>query len=112
MQVNLADLGNGWHPGSLSGPDGRVYVRRSTRMARKSADQLVDDGMPVVCFHYGAGRFEWHDGNDAREVWRTVRAHVITAAPNSKTLSKHHVWHAGLWVSEDGGQLLYLTGHC
>ena len=98
--------------GTITGADGRTYARRSTRMARKAADELVAAGTPVVLELYGHGRFEWYDGDDARATWADERSYVTTSEPTAKQLSKHVMWGAGLWVASGGEQLLYLTGRC
>ena len=98
--------------GKLTGADGRAYSRRGTRMSRRAADDLVATGVPVVLELYGHGRFEWADGEDARQVWHEVRPYVITSEPTTKQLRKHEMWNAGVWTSDDDCQLLYLTGTC
>lgn len=112
MRLDLVELGNSWGEGSFTGPDGRAYSRRSTRLSRAEVDVLVNEGAPVVCFLFGWGRFEWCDGEDALEAWRGERAYVVTSEPTAKALAKHHVWHAGVWQSQDDQMVVYLTGRC
>ena len=84
--------------GKLTGADGRAYSRRGTRMSRRAADDLVATGVPVVLELYGHGRFEWADGEDARQVWEGVRPYVTTSEPTTKQLRKHEMWNAGVWT--------------
>lgn len=49
----------------VTGPDGRAYARRSTRMKRNVCDELVAQGTPIVLEMYSTGQFDWVDGNDA-----------------------------------------------
>jgi hypothetical protein len=98
--------------GKLTGADGRSYSRQGTKLSRRVADDLVTAGVPVVLYLYGHGRFEWTDGEDARQVWDEVRPHVITSDPTTKQLRKHEMWNAGVWASDDDRQVLYLTGTC
>lgn len=98
--------------GKLTGADGRAYSRHGTKMSRRAADDLISSGVPVVLYLYGHGRFEWADGEDARQVWEGVRPYVTTSEPTPKQLRKHEMWTAGVWTSDDDRQVLYLTGTC
>lgn len=98
--------------GKLTGADGRANSRQGTKMSRRGADELVAAGVPVVLYLFGHGRFEWADGEDARQVWDEVRPYVITSDPTTKQLRKHEMWNAGVWTSEDDRQVLCLTGTC
>jgi len=98
--------------GTVTGPDGRTYARRTTRMARREADELLAGGTPVVLDLYADGRLEWCDGDDARSQWAGERAYLTTSEPTAKQLAKHAHWTAGLWQAGDGSQIVYLTGHC
>ena len=96
----------------VSGPDGRGYSRKSTRTSRRTGDAMVSAGVPLILDLYRHGRFEWFDGEDARNEWASVRPYVISTEPTSKQLAKHEMWNAGIWTTADDRQVLYLTGHC
>lgn len=98
--------------GTVTGADRLTYTRRTTRVARRDADELVSSGCPVIFDLYGHGRFEWCDGVDAGTEWADERAYVITSDPTPKQLSKHAMWNAGVWESDSGERLVYLTGRC
>ena len=114
MRADLADIQTpeNEHSGTITGADGRTYARRSNRMARKAADELVAAGTPVVLDLYGHGRFEWYDGDDARAAWADERSYVTASEPTAKQLPKHVMWSVGLWKASDGERLLYLAGRC
>jgi hypothetical protein len=98
--------------GTVTGGDGRTYARRTTRMKRREADELVAAGTPLLLDRYGDALFEWCDGDDARAVWASERAYVVTSEPTAKQLAKHAMWTAGLWQADDGARLVYLSGRC
>jgi hypothetical protein len=98
--------------GKVTGPDGRAYSRRSTRTKRSVCDEIVAAGSPVVLEMYSRGQFEWFDGDDATTTWAEVRPYVVSTAPATKQLAKHNMWTAGIWESDDGSTVLYLTGYC
>ncbi|GAA3675463.1 hypothetical protein GCM10022237_38760 [Nocardioides ginsengisoli] len=97
---------------TVTGADGEVYARRTTRMARRQADELIAAGTPLVFERYGDALFDWCDGADAASVWASERTYVITSEPTAKQLAKHAMWTAGLWESGDGARLVYLSGRC
>lgn len=100
-----------WHAvteGTLLGPDGRHYRRRSTRMRRRQVDDLLAAGAPLVLYWYGGGQLDWADGQDAARAWQTARARLITAVPRP---DGSVVWTAGEWVSDEAS-LVLLTGEC
>lgn len=94
--------------GSLEGPDGSHYRRRSTRMHRQQVDDLLTVGAPLVLYWYGGGQLDWLDGEDAVGAWRTARQRLTTAVPRS---DGDVVWAAGEWLG-DGRSLVLLTGTC
>lgn len=98
--------------GKVTGADDRAYTRRSTKAKRSVCDDLLAGGAPLILEMYGSGQFDWFDGEDATEAWSSARPYVITAAPTGKQLSKHEMWTAGIWESDEGRQLVYLTGSC
>lgn len=98
--------------GMITGADGRGYLRQGTKTKRRVADALVALGAPLILEMLGRDQFEWFEGEAARAMWAKVRPHVISAQPTSKQLSKHEMWNAGVWESETGDELLYLTGSC
>lgn len=98
--------------GKVTGPDGRTYSRRSTRTKRSACDEIVATGRPVVLEMYGNGQFEWFDEDDASTIWAEVRPYVVSTEPTTRQLAKHSMWTAGVWESDDGHAVLYLTGHC
>jgi hypothetical protein len=95
--------------GHLTGPDGTRFVRRSTKTKRRTCDDLVARGVPVVLFYFAGGQLDWHDGPDALAVWQTVRTAVTSQEPKPKGPVE---WNAGIWESDEGPSLLLLTGHC
>ncbi len=98
--------------GMITGADGRGYLRQGTKAKRRVADALVASGAPLILEMFGHDQFDWFDGDAARAKWAEVRPYVISTQPTSKQLSKHEMWNAGIWESENGQQLLYLTGSC
>lgn len=98
--------------GTVTGVDGRVYSRRSTKTKRRVCDAIAAAGNPIVLQMYSSGQFEWFDGEDATTTWAAVRPYVVTTEPKTKQLAKHEVWTAGIWESDDGSTVLLLTGHC
>lgn len=94
--------------GSLDGPDGVRYSRRSTRANRRDCDGLVATGVPLVAHHWAGGLLDWFDGPDALNAWREMRpALVVQAVPSGKV-----TWTAGRWEALDGRVVVFLTGHC
>lgn len=114
VRVGLFDCQNPVHSdqGKITGADGQAYSRQGTKASRKLGDELVAAGVPLIVYMYSRDQFEWIDGEDAKRVWSDVRSHVSTTEPTSKQLSKHVVWTAGVWTSDEDDQVLYLTGHC
>lgn len=94
--------------GTLRGPDGRVYQRRSTRTRRRQVDDLLADGAPLVLYWYGAGQLDWHDETDAAAAWASARKRLTTSVPKP---DGDVVWMAGEWLSDDRS-LVLLTGTC
>ena len=110
MRTSLAD--GQWHAvteGAITSPDGVTFTRRSSRVKRAAADDLVATGAPLVLYDYGAGRLDWYDGDDPATVWRSIRGAVTSATPRPRHAV---VWTAGVWVNENDDPLLVLTGHC
>ncbi len=100
--------------GQLTAPDGRTYHRRSTRLGRRVAADLVLAGCPVVTHWPGGGpgwtRVVWHDGNDAVAAWSGARADVTGDTPRPR--SGRAVVTAGRWESPDGDAVaVVLTWH-
>ncbi|MEH3033960.1 MAG: hypothetical protein PGN07_07935 [Aeromicrobium erythreum] len=112
MRVDLHELGPFPDEATLTGPDGRTYRRRSTRMSRRTAGELVRGGTPLVLHLWSAGQLDWLDGDDALAAWDEERPHVTTQEPTAKQLAKHVAWHAGLWEADDDARLVLLTGSC
>jgi hypothetical protein len=105
-----------WHAvdeGQLTGPDGRTYNRRTTRMKRKEAAALVETGRPVVTYWPGGlpekTEVVWNDQDDAKRAWAEVRAAVTSDTPQPQ--GRESVATAGLWESLDGATALVLTWH-
>ncbi|SFU01012.1 hypothetical protein SAMN05660657_04689 [Geodermatophilus amargosae] len=99
----------GVQQGWLVGPDGRRYVRRTTRTRRKEGDRLVVDGAPLVLVYWAGNQLDRLDGIDAHEQWQTTRPRVTTEEPRRKGDIE---WTAGRWEDDEGRPLLLLTGHC
>lgn len=97
--------------GSLTGPDGRRYFRRTTRAKRKEADQLVAGHAPVVLYYWAGGVLEWCDDVDAVGEWQTIRPQVLGGSAMPRGGGEIQ-WTAGRWEDEEGRPLLFLTGHC
>lgn len=114
MRIDLDDLqlAGDDRQGRITGADGKAYGRQGTKAKRAVADELIAAGAPLVLESFGAGQFEWFDGEDATEEWSRVRPYVISTAPTSKQLAKHAWWNAGVWETADGSRLLHLSGHC
>lgn len=109
MQVHLPDeQWDALSSGSLQGPDGRRYQRRSTRMRRRQVDDLLASGAPLVLYRYGAGQLDWCDGEDATRAWQAVRRRLTSSVPRP---DGDVVWTAGEWVGDDASIVL-LTGVC
>jgi len=94
--------------GSLEGPDGRCYQRRSTRLRRRQVDDLLSAGAPLVLYWFGGQQLDWLDGEDAVGAWQTARRRLTTAVPRP---DGDVIWTAGEWASDDGS-LVLLTGEC
>lgn len=94
--------------GSLEGPDGRRYQRRSTRMRRRQVDDLLAVGLPLVLYRYGGQQLTWFDGEDVAAAWNTARPRLTASTPRP---DGDVIWTAGEWVSEDNS-LVLLTGKC
>jgi hypothetical protein len=104
-----------WHAidaGAVMGPDGRRYVRRSTRMKRKQAAALAAGGCPLLVYWPGGlpekTRLEWFDGTDALSAW-TEHGSSVTSDPSQAT--RGSALTAGLWESGQEEPLLGLTWH-
>lgn len=98
--------------GSVTGADGRTYSRRGSKTKRRVCDEIVATGCPIVLHRYSSGQFEWLDQEDAASAWAEIRSHVVATEPTTKQLTKHAMWTAGIWESDDGSRLLFLSGHC
>jgi hypothetical protein len=114
MRVDLSDRQRSEHldQGKITGADECAYSRRGTKTKRSVCDELVEAGAPLVLYMYSSGQFEWFDGSDASEAWADVHPYVIATDPTTKQLAKHEMWTAGIWESDEGRQLIYLTGSC
>ena len=114
MRVDLSSYQLARHreQGKITSPEGVGYSRQTTKTARRKADDLVAEGVPLVLDLYGSGQFEWFDGDDALQIWAECRAYVITTEATARQLAKHAMWNAGIWASDDDRRLLYLTGRC
>ena len=97
--------------GQLIAPEGTVYHRRTTRTRRQDADALVASGAPLICYWYGGGQLDWHNGDDARAAWARLRPRVTAQTPRPDS-SGAPVWTAGRWDSSNGHTILVLTAHC
>ncbi len=99
--------------GQVIAPTGITYSRRTTRMKRKDAASSVESGCPVVTYWPGGlpekTRVIWHDGEDARAAWESVRAEVTNDSPHPPQGGS--VVTAGRWESPGGDTLLVLTWH-
>ncbi|NEM07723.1 hypothetical protein [Geodermatophilus normandii] len=99
--------------GRLSAPTGITYSRRTTRLKRRDAASRVESGCPVVTYWPGGlperTRLVWHDGEDARAAWDSVRAGINNDDPRPPRGGS--VVTAGLWESPHGDALLVLTWH-
>lgn len=114
MRIELSHYQRSEHleQGKVTGADDRAYTRRGTKAKRSVCDELLAAGTPLVLDMYGSGQFEWFDGSDAIDTWASVRSYVVTTDPTGKQLAKHERWTAGIWESDEGCQLIYLTGSC
>jgi hypothetical protein len=97
--------------GQLTAPDGTVYHRRTTRTRRQDADALIASGTPLICYWYGGGQLDWHDGDDAPAAWTRLRLRVIAHTPRPDP-GGEPLWTAGRWDSDNGHTILVLTGNC
>ena len=97
--------------GRLTAPDGTVYQRRATRTRRADADALIASGTPLICYWYGGGQLDWHDGDDARAAWARLRSRITAQTPRPAP-GGDPIWTAGNWDSNNGDTILVLTGHC
>jgi hypothetical protein len=93
--------------GRLVGPDGRTYLRRTTRLGRREAEDLVEAGCPVVTYLPG-GRLVWHDEDDAWPAWADARAAHTTGLPDPH---RGESVTAGRWGSADGSTVVVLVWH-
>jgi hypothetical protein len=94
--------------GRIDGPDGTTYVRASTRAKRGACDVLIASGSPLVQHYWAGGQLDWYDGDDALAAWASARRQV-TQEPRPRGDLE---WTAGIWRSDDGRELVLLTGHC
>lgn len=113
MRRNLApEQWDAAEAGTLVSPDGRTFTRRTTRMKRKRAAELVAASCPVVSYWPGGlpehTEVVWHDGPDAASAWEKARAAVTSDTPQRE---KGTSATAGLWETQDGDPLLLLTWH-
>ncbi|SNS17608.1 hypothetical protein SAMN06893096_102358 [Geodermatophilus pulveris] len=99
--------------GRLTGPDGVIYSRRSTRTKRRDAAALVASGCPVVTYWPGGlpakTELVWHDAEDARVAWTDAAGLVSSEGPRPPR--RGPVVTAGRWESPDGEVLLVLSWH-
>lgn len=99
--------------GQLTSPDGTTYARRSTRLRRKAAAELLAEGAPLVLYYFGGRQLDWIDGADAQRQWQVLRPAVTTDRVASPPARRGGVtWTAGRWESADGATLVVLTGSC
>ena len=112
MVVDLAlDQWGGVDSAQVRAHGGTVYVRGTTRMKRRAAEDHIADGVPIVVYWFGGGRLDWCDGTDAISQWQHLRGNVTSQEPSPRNRQEPQ-WTVGLWESPDGLPLLVLTGHC
>src|SRR4051812_5200562 len=101
-----ADQWGAVESGVLTAPDGRSFTRRSTRMKRKEAAALVEEGSPLVVYWPGGlpekTKVLWHDGEDAAPAFSEVRSSLPRETPDPR---KGTVATAGSWESDAGDTL-------
>jgi hypothetical protein len=95
--------------GEVASPDGTQFRRRSTRTKRKDCDALIAEGVPVVLYYWAGGQLDWLDPDEAKQRWPEVRP-AVTSEPTKPRGELQ--WTAGIWTSDDGSQLLFLSGAC
>jgi hypothetical protein len=94
--------------GQLTVPDGTTYTRRTTRTGRRTCDEMIGNGSPLVIYYWAAAQLDYFDGPDAELGWRAVRS-AVTQHPR---LGGDVEYTAGIWKDYDGRGLVLLTGHC
>lgn len=110
MPVDLSDAQWGEvTQGRITSPQGVTFTRRSTRIKRRHADELIAGGTPLVLYYYGGGQLTWFDGPEAQEQWGAVRPKLTATDPRPK---RGLQWTGGVWLADDRRQLLVLTGRC
>lgn len=109
MQRAIVEQWEAVAAGELTGPDGRTYLRRTTKASRRTGDGLIAAGSPLVLHWWGGGQLDWFDGQDAAQRWQQVRGALTTQQPQ---VGKEVVWTGGAWTDGDGDTVLLLTGHC
>src|ERR1700712_3512963 len=87
--------------GQITAPDGTRYQRRSTKTKRRTCDEHIAAGSPLVLYYWAGGQLDWCDGSDAQSAWAGARGSV-TQDPRLKGDLE---WTAGLWERDDGQQL-------
>ena len=95
--------------GQLVSPTGVRFVRRSSRIKRRDADAIIAAGAPLVFYFFGGVQLDYCDGAEAVQQWDAVRGSLVSQEPRPRG---DVVWTGGRWVSDDGDELLLLTGHC
>ena len=108
--MSLADeQWNAVADGRLTSPAGVRFVRRSTRIRRRDADDMIAAGTPLVLYSFGSGRLDYCDGPEAVQQWNAVGGALVGQEPRPHG---DLVWTGGRWLSDDDDELLLLTGHC
>lgn len=108
MKHDLSEQLASFESDGLLDPDGVRYRRRGTRLARRAADTLIGNGSPLAVYLRSADQLDLHIGDDALFAWERLRGDVTMNPKPGKSVQ----WTAGRWESDDGSELVVLTGHC
>jgi hypothetical protein len=90
--------------GQLVGADGRTYSLRTTGIAPREVEALIESGWPVVTYVAG-GRLVWHDEDDAWPAWADARTCLTSGLPDGESVT------AARWEAADGSPLVVLLWH-
>jgi hypothetical protein len=97
--------------GHVAGPDGVRYSRRTTKLKRRRADELIASGAPLLVYYYAGSRLDWLDGDDATAQWSAIRPRVTSGQPR-RAPGAPPDWTAGHWEADTGQVVLVVVGHC